>query len=439
MDWRLAHALNGLLLGHPTAQRAVESFAAWSVPLYAAAVLALWLAARPGRPRLQLACVSALGAAGAGLLLNQAIGHVWFRDRPYVSHPDDLLLATRSHDPSFPSDHATAAFAIAFAVLAFSRPLGGLFLAGASAIALSRVLVGLHYPGDVLGGAATGLLAALVVAFAARPLVARVVALVSRLTDPALTPVWRLGDGARRRLPIDLLRRLPYGWRAISLVAVLAGSLLALGHLAEDYVTGDPIVGTDHRLANWLHVHSPDAVVAAFRIVTLAGSGVFLAALALAAAAYLWRRRNRLDAALVVSAYLGSELLTALLKVSFHRERPVLVDPFVRLDTYSFPSGHASVATAVYGALLLVALDRLVTGWRARATLTILVAGLVLLIGASRLVLGVHYLSDVLAGFSLGTAWLATCALALAWDGRLGRWRPVRALPGPRRRRARSG
>lgn len=246
-----------------------------------------------------------------------------------------------------------------------------------------------------------------VVAVAGRALVVRVVKLAGRLSDPALAPLWRLGD----RLPLDLLRRPPYGWRSISLVVALAASLLSLGHLAEDYVTNDPIVGTDHRLASWLHAHSSSETVAFFRIVTLAGNGVFLATVGLAAAAYLVRRRYRLDAAFVLSAYLGSELLTALLKVSFHRERPVFDDPFVRLQTYSFPSGHASVSTAVYGALLLVALDRLAAGWRTRAGLAVLAAELVLLIGASRLVLGVHYLSDVLAGFSLGAAWLATCAL----------------------------
>jgi hypothetical protein len=65
--------------------------------------------------------------------------------------------------PSFPSDHAVAAFAIAFVVAVIGRRMGALFLAGASVLALARVVAGIHYPGDVLGGAVIGLVSALLV------------------------------------------------------------------------------------------------------------------------------------------------------------------------------------------------------------------------------------------------------------------------------------
>ena len=183
MDWTLFHALNEQLAGRPTLDRAVSDFATWSVPVFAAATVLLWI-----WPRLRLACASALAAAGIGLLVNQLIGRIWFRERPYAAHPGAVtVLAHRSRDPSFPSDHATAAFAIAFAVLVFSRPLGAAFLAAAAAIGVSRVLVGLHYPGDVAAGAAIGLASALVAAYALRGPLSLVTAYAGRATDPVLT------------------------------------------------------------------------------------------------------------------------------------------------------------------------------------------------------------------------------------------------------------
>ena len=98
-----------------------------------------------------------------GLALNQFILLLVDRERPYVSGLTNLLIAP-SADPSFPSDHATAAFAIAAAFLLhglWRRGWG--FLAAAALVAVSRVYVGTHYVGDVAGGAATGLTAAAIV------------------------------------------------------------------------------------------------------------------------------------------------------------------------------------------------------------------------------------------------------------------------------------
>lgn len=90
------------------------------------------------------------------------ISHLWERPRPYIAHPDIAhLFISPSMDPSFPSDHATAAFAIAVAIFLRSRKLGLLALGMATVLAVGRVTVGTHYPGDVLGGAVLGSLCAL--------------------------------------------------------------------------------------------------------------------------------------------------------------------------------------------------------------------------------------------------------------------------------------
>ena len=170
----------------------VSAASAAAVALYAAAVIVLWFAARPyGNQKWKLASMSALAAAAIALLTNQVISHLWERPRPYTAHPAlTHLLAAPTPDPSFPSDHAAAAFAIAFAVLAFSRRGGIVFLASATLIALSRIALGLHYPTDVLAGMCVGWVAALVVTRAGRPWIERLVRVVSRISDPALQPVW---------------------------------------------------------------------------------------------------------------------------------------------------------------------------------------------------------------------------------------------------------
>jgi undecaprenyl-diphosphatase len=115
----------------------------------------------------------------------------------------------------------------------------------------------------------------------------------------------------------------------------------------------------------------------------------------------------------VIAAFVGSELIDQALKAGFRRARPELEDPFVRLTTYSFPSGHAFAATATYGALALVLASLLDRGRRA---LALAVAGaLVAIVAASRVVLGVHYLLDVLAGLCAGVALVCALLLVLEW------------------------
>ena len=101
-------------------------------------------------------------SAALALTIAQVISHIWERPRPYVAHPDAAhLFVPPSVDPSFPSDHATAAFAIAVAILLRNRKAGLLALGMAAVLSVARVAVGTHYPGDVLGGAVLGTLCAL--------------------------------------------------------------------------------------------------------------------------------------------------------------------------------------------------------------------------------------------------------------------------------------
>ena len=155
--------------------------------------------------------------------------------------------------------------------------------------------------------------------------------------------------------------------------------------------------------------------------VQIRSSGTSSPAVALAVSAVvcvvLYRRRLLVQAALLPLVLAGAELLNLALKLAFHRPRPEVA--FVTLDTYSFPSGHAMVSTAAYGALAYIAWPYLRSP-RQRVLLVVGTLVFVALICFSRLYLGVHYLSDVLGGATGGVFWLSvSVAIVTLWGERL--------------------
>ena len=108
------------------------------------------------------AAVAAVLSAGLGLAVAKLISELVDRARPFVADPHGVhLFSSHAADPGFPSDHATAAFAIATAILLRKRKWGILALIAAAVLSVGRVALGVHYPSDVLAGAALGAAAAL--------------------------------------------------------------------------------------------------------------------------------------------------------------------------------------------------------------------------------------------------------------------------------------
>jgi undecaprenyl-diphosphatase len=198
MDARLYLAVNRFVVDHDWIGRSFGSLETWAVPVFALATVGLWLLDRPGAPRKwKLAAASAVASAALALLVARVIGSVWARQRPFSTHPSAHVWGSRSHDPSFPSDHASAAFAIAVAVLCFDLAVGSLFVAAAAVIALGRVIVGAHYPADVLGGLLVGVGSAVLVVRLGQPVLLVLVRLVERITDPVVALLRRPSAGAR--------------------------------------------------------------------------------------------------------------------------------------------------------------------------------------------------------------------------------------------------
>jgi undecaprenyl-diphosphatase len=152
-------------------------------------------------------------------------------------------------------------------------------------------------------------------------------------------------------------------------------------------------------------------------VVTHLHSTLGVTVMTLAICAYLWMKDLRIWLLRLMLAVFGGMLLNALLKQVFMRARPGFENPLLVLTSYSFPSGHTMMATVFYGALCALVVAK-VRDWRARGLAVVVSAGLILLVGFSRIYLGVHYLSDVMAAIAEGLAWLAFCLIAVEELGR---------------------
>lgn len=173
----MLHTLNNFLFRHDAVEDPLLFYVNVSEALFIATLAIVCLAARG--PRLaswRRAAVAAGLSAGLGLAIGKVISELVDRARPFVADPGGVhLFSSHVADAGFPSDHATAAFAIAVAIVLRKRKWGIVALVAAAVLSVGRVAIGVHYPSDVLGGAALGTAAALVLWVA--PVRARVDAL----------------------------------------------------------------------------------------------------------------------------------------------------------------------------------------------------------------------------------------------------------------------
>jgi undecaprenyl-diphosphatase len=163
VDWSLLHALNDFLYRHDGVEDPLLFYVNASEALFVATLALVFLLARGARHAAwRRACVAAVLSAGLALLAGKLISELVDRARPFVADPHGVhLFSGHAADAGFPSDHATAAFAIAVAILLRKRGWGIAALVAAAVLSVGRVALGVHYPSDVLAGAALGSAAAL--------------------------------------------------------------------------------------------------------------------------------------------------------------------------------------------------------------------------------------------------------------------------------------
>ncbi len=172
----------------------------------------------------------------------------------------------------------------------------------------------------------------------------------------------------------------------------------------------NPLAGPDHELAGWFHERLTPAFVAVLHAFTDFGSGEWIGIIvSMLVLFFAWKRWWPSLVTLIV-AVPGGMLLNEWVKVLVHRQRPFLDGPFVDWSGYSFASGHTIGATLLYGQLLLFILPCLKSRhWRLMSVFG--AACLIALVGFSRIALGAHFLTDVLAAIFFGIIWLALCVV----------------------------
>ena len=200
----------------------------------------------------------------------------------------------------------------------------------------------------------------------------------------------------------------------VASICVIVGGVVAgiLFYVVRSRVGG---LDVDMAVADWAATHASNASTTLLRAFTLLGSTPVVIGVGLVVGVIEYRRIRSRSLWLFLTLVIGGDLLVVnLIKAGVARARPA-IDPLTSFAGSSFPSGHTAAAAACYSAVALVMSRG--RSPRTRAMLAGIAAGIAVAVGMSRMLLGVHWLTDVIAGLAVGWAWSALCAIAVG--GRL--------------------
>jgi undecaprenyl-diphosphatase len=185
----------------------------------------------------------------------------------------------------------------------------------------------------------------------------------------------------------------------ISLLFLIAFGLIVL------LIGNKKISNFDTRIISYIHDNNSAFLTSIMKFFTFIGSGVVITIIVVLMMLFFYFvLKHRSELVLFAGVLIGSALLNVLLKLVFHRARPIL-NRIIDENGYSFPSGHSMAAFTLYGILTFLLWRHLPSYW-SRSLLIICSAFMIIMIGISRIYLGVHYPSDVLGGFLISGAWL---------------------------------
>jgi membrane-associated phospholipid phosphatase len=184
--------------------------------------------------------------------------------------------------------------------------------------------------------------------------------------------------------------------------------MLALAELHEEIIEPSSIQ-IDHAIQAMVHAHTSPGLTKLMFALTWIGSPITLIPVIPLVAGLLWWKRWRDEAVVLLIAMVGAGAMSAALKLHFRRVRPDLPWALVHEHSFSFPSGHSVFAVVLYGILAYLGMRHL-HGAGQRVAMLATAVLLILGIGLSRIYLGVHFPSDVAAGYFVGLVWLAVVA-----------------------------
>jgi undecaprenyl-diphosphatase len=242
-------------------------------------------------------------------------------------------------------------------------------------------------------------------------------AVLGLLLLATVATVWALRRYAARRRQVSLAPALATRLRTEVGAGIVLIGVGVFATLATQLAAGGIPGWSDQAFTGVLRAAASPPALQVFAALTHLGDTATLAALCVAIALALIAFGRRGFAVGWVIAVAGNGLLIKTLKQLFGRVRPLNTEGFVLEHGFSFPSGHSSGSVVAYGMLAYLALRLLPTRWHVPSLLA--TVALAVTIGVSRLFLGVHFATDVIAGFASGTAWLALCITSIEYI----RWR----------------
>lgn len=219
-------------------------------------------------------------------------------------------------------------------------------------------------------------------------------------------PIDRNSAGACQNKPMPSIQLRS----AIGSAVIFAGVFVFVS-LASALTLRMPMGQWDQTITDALHASVTPQTLQLFAALTHLADPLTLTVVCVLGTLALLARRQPTLALAWVLAVAGNGLLNQRLKLFIERARPLDPEGAVLAQGLSFPSGHSSGAVVTYGMLAYLALRLLPKAWHLPALL--LALALILVVGASRVLLGVHFPSDVLAGFASGSAWLALCVTSV--------------------------
>ena len=216
---------------------------------------------------------------------------------------------------------------------------------------------------------------------------------------------------------LRFIRRYAHSAYATFGIFVLAGAAFALlgtwafAEFAQK-VTSGSTQALDDAVLRWILPHRDPALDAIMLEITSLGTASVVTMVVGVAALFLWLNKHKHSAVLLFVSTFGGVILNNLLKLGFSRQRPDIIPWEAKATFYSFPSGHAMSATVVYSTVAYLA-ARLQRTHAARVSIMFIAAFIIFIICGSRVYLGVHYPSDVIAGVIVGLAWASFCMATL--------------------------